>query len=176
MVRQILLDALLPTYNVSETHSIVVNRSLEETYATLKCVDFGESKIIVTLFKLRGLPWKKMDLESLISGCNFSHLGEEEPHEFVFGFVADRSIRAIHNVEEFLTTCSQMPLRVACNFKFEPVGLETTRVTTETRVECNGFFRAALFRAYWLVVRPFSGWIRQLMLGLIKEKAELVEI
>jgi len=47
-----------------------------------------------------------------------------------------------------------------------------TRLRTETRVQTFGRSATVKFRAYWLVVRPFSGLIRGAMLHEVKRIAE----
>jgi len=42
----------------------------------------------------------------------------------------------------------------------------------ETRILCLGDQAKSLFRLYWTVIRPYSGWIRFKMLKMIKEQAE----
>jgi hypothetical protein len=47
-----------------------------------------------------------------------------------------------------------------------------TVLTTETRVACGDPASRAKFRAYWTVVRPFSGLIRILMLRAVRRECE----
>jgi len=47
-----------------------------------------------------------------------------------------------------------------------------TRLTTETRVRCADDAARRAFRAYWLLVRPFSGLLRLLMLRNVRRVAE----
>ena len=46
------------------------------------------------------------------------------------------------------------------------------RLATETRVVAHGISARRKFRAYWLLVGPFSGLIRKEMLRLVKRNAE----
>ena len=55
----------------------------------------------------------------------------------------------------------------AWNFVVTPAGERATLLATETRVHCADAAALRSFRRYWLVVRPFSGLIRRLMLSSI---------
>jgi hypothetical protein len=54
------------------------------------------------------------------------------------------------------------------NFAVQEVGQERTVLSTETRVVCGDTSSRLKFRAYWIVVRPFSGLIRVIMLRAVK--------
>ncbi|MGH9649109.1 MAG: hypothetical protein ACRD3I_01435, partial [Terriglobales bacterium] len=58
------------------------------------------------------------------------------------------------------------------NFTVERAEEGVTRLATETRVVTYGSSARRKFRAYWLVVGPFSGLIRKEMLRLVKRNAE----
>jgi hypothetical protein len=62
--------------------------------------------------------------------------------------------------------------KAAANFTIEPLPNGSVLLATETRILCNSDASRNLFRAYWTVIRPFSGWIRREMLRLIKHDSE----
>ena len=47
-----------------------------------------------------------------------------------------------------------------------------TELRTETRVLCADAAARRRFRAYWLLIRPFSGLIRREMLAAVRSAAE----
>ena len=58
------------------------------------------------------------------------------------------------------------------NFAIMAESERLTRVITETRIQPFGRSACWKFRAYWLIVGPFSGIIRKEILALVKRKAE----
>ena len=53
----------------------------------------------------------------------------------------------------------------------EAEGPATTRLVTETRVQCLDAASSRRFGLYWVVVRPFSGLIRRAMLRAVAREA-----
>ena len=51
-----LIDKYLPEYTFNEYHYIYVNSPVEDVYKSAKDFDLSKSKLIKTLFCLRGLP------------------------------------------------------------------------------------------------------------------------
>ena len=47
-----------------------------------------------------------------------------------------------------------------------------TELRTETRVLCAESVTRRRFRAYWTLIRPFSGLVRREILAAVREKAE----
>jgi hypothetical protein len=62
--------------------------------------------------------------------------------------------------------------KAAWNFSLEELEPGLTRVVTETRILCADPASLRAFRCYWLVVRPFSGLLRRLMLHALRKSAE----
>jgi len=60
----------------------------------------------------------------------------------------------------------------AWSFTLTPQSPTETLLATETRVRCADAAARRAFRAYWLVVRPFSGLLRRLMLRAVRREAE----
>ena len=58
------------------------------------------------------------------------------------------------------------------NFRVLPRGEQGSVLSTETRVTCGDPASRARFSRYWLVVRPFSGLIRIVMLRAIRRATE----
>jgi hypothetical protein len=58
------------------------------------------------------------------------------------------------------------------NFKVVAAGDRETILSTETRVTCGDPASRRRFRLYWLVIRPFSGLVRIIMLRAIRDAAQ----
>src|SRR5688500_7344377 len=116
------------------------------------------------LLRLRGLSTDWRD--------TFCILAEDPPWEIVLGiegpFWKPSCKLTPVDAESFRRPVPRGTARAAWNFAVERRGDGTALVSTETRVLCADW----RFRAYWLVVRPFSGLIRRLMLRTIRKEAQ----
>ncbi|OBQ56227.1 hypothetical protein [Halodesulfovibrio spirochaetisodalis] len=167
-----LLNAILPEYDAVEYHEIVINKSQNAVFEAIKNVDFGSSKIIVTLFRLRGIPTSKLSLQGLVESGMFSQLAEDALDETVLGMMVTNKLVPVESLEQFIGNPERAKLRIGWNFKCESIDAMTTRLSTETRVALLGNISKIMFHSYWLLTKPFSGWIRKIMLQQIKEQAE----
>ena len=61
MVTLKLIDKYLPEYTYNEYHETVVKSPIENCYEVAKNFDLSKSKLIKTLFKIRGIPTKRMN-------------------------------------------------------------------------------------------------------------------
>ena len=84
----------------------------------------------------------------------------------------DSGFVPIETPEEFLAFQREGFARAVIAFWTEAGSTGDTLLHTETRVQCFGAVAERRFRAYWMVVGPFSGLIRHAMLRLIKRRAE----
>lgn len=167
------IDAFLPQFTVSERHELRVAAPPARVYPIARHLDFNDSRITRTLFRMRGLPAGDLRLDVLLgSGPGFAILEERPPEEFVIGLIScgTRPIK-IESAETFHAFAPAQGLRIAWNFHLRPVE-DGTLVSTQTRVQCFGTATRRLFRLYWLAIRPFSGWIRLEMLRTLKGQAE----
>ncbi len=167
------IDAYLPEFTFSERHIIQVDAPPARVYPVARHLDFNDSRIIRALFRMRGLPAEDLRLDSLLGDRpGFAILEERPPEEFVIGLMAEGTRRIkIESAEAFHAFAPAQGLRIAWNFHLRPVE-DGTLVSTQTRVQCLGATTRRLFRLYWLVIRPFSGWIRLEMLRILKRQAE----
>lgn len=169
---QKLIDRYLPVYSFKEYHQTVVNRSIERVHAAARNVDLSKSRLIRWLFKIRGLPTKRMHLQDFISDIGFTVLGENSPRENVIGFWARRAVEPITRPADFIDNTISARVKVAWNFYCEELDTHRVRLSTETRILCTTTAARVTFGLYWMIIRPFSGLIRIKMLQLIKEAAE----
>lgn len=166
------LDRLMPHCDFVERHATVVRAAPERIYAAIRRADLARHPVTRALLVLRGLGrgGKKFNLDSFI-GDGFGILAEDPPREIVLGVQGPfwRPGCKLHTVtaETFRTSVPDGTARAAWNFLIEPDG----RVSTETRILCADDARLK-FRLYWMIIRPFSGLIRRMMLRAIREEAE----
>jgi hypothetical protein len=171
----VLIDDLLPEYDFFERHSTNVAAAPEPVYEIARRLDMSGSHVIRLLFRLRGLPAAALNLDGL-RALGFSILAERPGQELVLGLVGRFWTRSAgllpvgaSGFREFNQPGHAM---AAWNFRVSARPGGGTRLSTETRVRCTDAASRLSFRCYWLVVRPFSGLIRRVMLREVKRQAE----
>jgi len=98
--------------------------------------------------------------------------------EIVFGLVGrfwrpDGGVITGLSAEEIIAFHAKGYAKAVWNFAVVAESEDMTRVTTETRIQAFGWSARWKFRAYWVLVSPFSGIIRKEILELVKRNAEL---
>jgi hypothetical protein len=181
---KMLIESFIPNPDAVETHKIEIASSREVVYQALWTTDLGGSPIIKSLMALRSLPGivshpkrlrnapRRITLQTII-GAGFGQLVEEPGREVVLG-VEGRFWRPAGNILPFSEERFRGPVqpglaRGVWNFAVQEAGKGRTVLSTETRVVCGDAASRLKFRAYWTVVRPFSGLIRVIMLRAVKK-------
>ncbi|MEK6334385.1 MAG: hypothetical protein AABM67_05500 [Acidobacteriota bacterium] len=179
------IDLFAPNFDATETHRIGIAASPDVVYRALWTADLGSSFLIKFLLALRSLPTfllqrspprnQKLTLQTLIDS-GFGLLSEKPGQEIVLG-VTGRFWRPTGNLSPFARRDFDQPVptgmaRGIWNFRVEETAPQQTTLSTETRVICGDPGSRRKFRAYWLLVRPFSGLIRRLMLKNVKRAVE----
>lgn len=180
----VLIDDVMPVFDVTERHHQLVEASAERTYAAARRLDLGRSKPIRAMFAARGLPalfrgrpgtTRSLTLDDLMA-AGFVMVAEEPPREMVLGVVGTfwRPAGGIQRVEaaEFQDFNQAGQAKAAWNFRVESVTDASAVVFTETRVRCADESTRRKFLLYWAAIGPFSGLIRRQALKLIKADAE----
>ena len=176
MQKNTLIDKYLPQYTFREFHEIVANRPIENVYHVAKDFDLSKSRVISLLFKIRGLPTRRLNLQNFIEDVGFTNLEEDYPYENLLGFWARVKIAKIPNYEDFTNNSIAPWLKVVWNFQFEELEKGKTRVSTETRVLCVAPITKLTFGLYWAIIKPFSGLTRKKMLKIIKDESESLDL
>lgn len=188
-----LIDTYAPNWDAAELHQIEIAADAESVYQMLWSADLAGSLIIKTLMALRTLPGVllhptflrqtgprsvrgKFTMQTLID-AGFGKLAEQPGEEIVLG-IAGKFWRPTGNVSPFSESNfgGAVPAglaRAVWNFRVRRLSPMRTILSTETRVVCGDASSRLKFRAYWLVVRPFSGLIRRLMLRSVKHDCEM---
>ena len=175
LAKKTLIDIYLPKYSFNEYHEIFINSSIENVYDAAKNFDLSKSKLIRTLFKLRGLPTKRLDLQGFITDIGFTNIEENFPIENLMGFWARTKIVPITSYDDFINNTISSRVKVVWNFHLTRLCSTQTKLSTETRVLCVSPITRISFGFYWLMIKPFSGAIRKKMLQIIKQDAESIE-
>jgi len=178
----VLLDAVMPRWDVADRHEIVVGAGQERTYAAVRGVDLASSRLARLLFALRnplgsfrGRMPARLTLDDVVR-AGFVVLAEEPGQEIVLGvagrfwtFSGGRT-----RIAAGAFAAHQVPgtAKAAMSYRVEPLSDRRCRVVTETRVLCADDQARGAFRAYWRFVRPGSALIRRAALGAIKRDAE----
>ncbi|MEO8433368.1 MAG: hypothetical protein ABI596_00605 [Pyrinomonadaceae bacterium] len=180
-----LIDSFLPVPHFAEKHSIKIRANQETVYQAVRTADLGGSAIVKGLLLLRSLPQfflqrgprqpranTAITLRTLVN-AGFGILAEEPPREIVLG-VTGPFWRLVGNVlpfnaEDFKGAVRPGVARAVWNFSVAETAGAHSILTTETRIVCGDAASRRKFRAYWLLVRPFSGLIRLLMLRAIRQ-------
>jgi len=167
-----LIDRYLPVYTFAEYHETMVNCPIHSVYDVARDFDLSKSKLIKFLFKLRGLPTERMNLQDFIVDAGFTHIEENPPHENLTGFWMRPRIEKIPSYEDFVNVSISSWVKVVWNFRFDEMDENKTRVSTETRILCVVPITKLTFGLYWAMIKPFSGLIRKEMLNIIKVGSE----
>ena len=167
-----LIDRLMPRCDFHERHSTLVRATPERTFNAILTADLSADPISRMLMLLRGMGVRRRTVGSFAEG--FEVAAQDPPSEIVIGLEGPFwkptcKVRGV-DAEGFATPVPPDTARGAMNFFLEREA-DATRVTTETRVLCSDDARRK-FRLYWMLIRPFSGIIRRMMLRAIRKEAE----
>lgn len=178
-----LIDDFMPVYDFSEKHETVIRASAADIYKALKEADFSESFVVRWLMRLRGMSVESITLRSFRKS-RFELLAETQNEELLIGLAGKfwtpaGSLQKVDagNFREF-----DKPgfAKATWNFTLQPLegdagvtdAAPQTRALTETRIQCMDDKSRSSFGFYWTFIQPFSGWIRNEMLAVVKKNAE----
>ncbi len=170
-----LIDRHLPEWEFEEQHQVRVRADAQRAWDAVLSAEFGTSTPARVLMALRGFRGTGSMRLRDFSRWGFVALDEQPGNEIVMGVVGRfwTPTGGVVQVtpEEFASFNRPGYAKAAWNFHVEASGEESI-VRTVTRVHTTGSDAKAWFRAYWTVIRPFSGFLRQRMLQAIRTDAE----
>ncbi len=182
-----LIDDFAARSDARELHRIAIAAPQSAVWRALWTADLDGSGIARVLLLLRSLPrlllhprersrlpWR-LTLPIVLGSGGFGLLAEEPEREIVIG-VAGRFWRPTGGALPFDSKRFAEPLpagtaKAVWNFALEAAGPDRTILSTETRVVCADAATRRKFRLYWLVIRPWSGLIRIVMLRAVRRAA-----
>src|SRR5262249_37709268 len=150
----------------------------EHVVAAAEAYRLDASPVTRLLVALRGLGRVPPTLRALFTGGAFTILAETPGDEIVVGtygrfwaIAERRNMIAPVGAEEFVAFARPGWAKAAMNFRFEAVGPQETRLVTETRVLACDEAARRRFTLYWLLIGPFSGVLRRVLLRGIRAAA-----
>jgi hypothetical protein len=146
------LDPVLPRYEVREYHHIAVDVSPEVALATALGLPAAGDPVVAALFWLRRIPDGHLPLREF-----FPRLG---------------LMPVVSTDRAFIGAGDLFGVRIAFGIWAEGRGEGEARLATETRVHALSSAAGRRFRLYWLVVGPFSAFIRRRWLAAARRAAE----
>jgi hypothetical protein len=172
-----LLDEVLPEFDFRSRHARHVAAPQEWVAQAIEIVRLGRAASL--LFALRGLRLPSTSLRDVLGRCGFTVLAERPGLELVAGTTGRfwalrdrRTIEAPLDLESFRAFHRPGWARGAIALRVEPLEDGSTRLTTETRVRCVDDAARRRFAAYWVIIKPFGGWLRRDLLRRIARIAE----
>ena len=184
--RPTLLDRFLPECEVLERHQTRVAAPADVTFVAARSMSLMGSPLVRAIFRGRELLMRSSAKQpdeqlrqSLIDDClsiGWGVLAQEPGREIVLGtvtqpWVSDVKFRALPP-DEFAAFDKPGFAKIAWTIRAEPLGLETSRFYTETRVATTDADARKRFRRYWTMVSPGVRLIRRESLRLIRADAE----
>lgn len=171
------LDAWLGRgFRLLERHELDVDAPPAAALSALAALRIAELPAVRALFSLRRLPHAPdQTLRAFFSTAPFVALEEDPGAELVAGVLlpargeTGRAVPA--TPQAFREALARAPLAVVANFRAEPRG-GGARLWTETWVRARGRLPGAAFGLYWLLIGPWSAWIRRLFLRAARARAE----
>ncbi len=175
-----LIDSWLPEgAYLLEYHSIDLPTAGEQALHLALDLSLDVLPFVRALFLMRGIPHRAdMTLREMFSTKPFLVL-KEEGNELVFGIVGPFwGIRRGHlprdlprSPEEFRGATKERMAAIA-NFRVDSI-LGGSRIWTETWASTPHMPGKALFTIYWLVIGPWSAWIRRMFLNAARKRVVL---
>ena len=182
---QLLLDHLLPSYDVAVAHAQVFRVPPAECFRAASEVDLFQAPLVRALLELRGLPQRLAGILSRgggaappepsratfrlkdMVGLGWTLLGETAGSEMVLGQVSRpweataTSADSLMTPERFVAFDRPGFAKIATSLRVDPYGNRFCILTMETRVAVTDDASRLRFRRYWLLVGPFSDLIRR---------------
>jgi hypothetical protein len=167
----VLLNDFLPEWDVDERHEVLAPIPPDRAYQAVKELDLSRSRLIRTLFAVRGLPRGNSLTFERLTDVGFVVLAEDPPTEIVLGLIGQfwkmRGGLKTFEAAEFVSFADPGFVKAAWNFHVAPTEGGST-VSTETRVAATDDTSRRAFSRYWFFIGPFSGLIRREALRLIR--------
>ncbi len=180
--RQTLLDALMPVYAFGHRHAIHVEAPAAAVAAAAERYRIDSAPVVRLLFRLRGLGPAPMTLRSMLDGGGFALLAERPGQEIVVGtagrfWALDERAALVrpHDAATFVAFREPGCAKAVLAFRIDALADGTTRLATETRVACVDTAAWLRFAPYWLVIKPFSAFMRTVILRGIATAARAAE-
>jgi hypothetical protein len=171
------LDDFLPEYEFSERHAISIDAPAEHIDSAMRAVSISDVPVARALWWLRRLGRTYGDTTKPFVGGELPGVVlEDAPNQgIILGLTGQfwrvlggrRDAASPTTADEFLAYARADTCKAVIDFR-----IAARALSTETRVHVADPASRRRFRGYWLVIRPFSGLIRVLLLRAAKRRAE----
>ncbi|MGZ4435959.1 MAG: hypothetical protein ACXVW7_20405 [Trebonia sp.] len=192
---KMLIDEVLPQFDVSRVDIVVVNGAPEDVYRALLEYDMvdvtRDDRLIGALIAVRGIPDRVMRvlrnrpgpapmtsirLADLPSEGEWVQLGEDPGREIVFGAAGRFLSGPIQweriNRETFASFEAPGSARIAANLAVHPYSPGRVLLTYETRTAATDARARRGIRRYWRLLSPFIGIVLRGVLHGVKKRVE----
>ncbi|TJZ49507.1 hypothetical protein FCH28_24705 [Streptomyces piniterrae] len=175
-----LVDQFLPSPHFREKHTITIAAPAPAVWAACRRLDPRDIRLARPLFAARdGIARLRHGhgQRDMPTPGAMTRLAEERHREIVEGLVGQWwkfGVPGGHQVtsaEEFRDFHQPGYAKATLSLLLEEAADGRTRLTTETRVRCLDDSSRRVMARYWLLIRPFSGFVRRLMLAAIRRRA-----
>jgi hypothetical protein len=174
------LDNWIPVYDVAARYERVIDAPVDRVFRAVEETRPDRIPAVHWLFAIRRMSWRRgpeRPMAEKLSRSGFLLLERIENQEIVRGVVGrfwtpSGGVVQLDSPADFRDFAVDGSARSAMCFHLESIAPGRTRLTTETRVQTFGVKARRSFRAYWLLIGPFSGLIRVLWLREIARLAE----
>lgn len=182
---RLLLDQLLPGYDVAVVHAHVFRVPPEVCFRAASEVDLFRAPLVRALLNLRGLPQRLAStlrgrggaaeprasrptfrLKDMV-GLGWTLLGETAGSQMVLGQFS-RPWKAVPastgpplTPQQFVSFDQPGFAKIATSMRVDPYGNRSCILTMKTRVAVTDEASRRRFRRYWLLIGPFSDLIRR---------------
>jgi hypothetical protein len=180
LARGTLLDTVMPVFDFGHRHALDVAAPPARVAAAADAYRLsGERSLLVRLLvRMRGLRPPRGTMREALATTGFTVLAETPGEEVVFGIAGRfwalderRNLISVRDAAAFVAFAEPGTAKAAMSLRFEARPDGTTRLATETRVACADAAAYYRFALYWLLIKPFSAWIRRDMLHAIARRA-----
>lgn len=179
-----LIERYLPQYQFAERHERYISATPARVLELITRPEVVDDPITRHLIAVRELPGRLAGLLGLrgmaregsaFSLSDFTYLGRDGDHEVAFGLAGrfwrmDYGLVVIENAQAFDSLATPGLAKLVMNFTAVAQG-NGTQLATHTRIYCGDIASERRFRAYWLLIRPASGLIRQRLLARVQRAA-----
>jgi hypothetical protein len=184
----VLLDEVMPEYDVHEVHELWVPAEPGTAYEAVQAVTAKEVRLFGPLMSLRAVPPRlqrkprsfdeQAPMLTRMLEAGFVDLGTEPGSEVVVGAVGrfwspsgNLPVRTIRTREDFKGFAQPGYSKAAMNFSVEPQG-DGSLIRTETRIVGTDAEASKKFRRYWWLIGWASAAIRRSWLKAILRRCQ----
>lgn len=166
-------EKFLPNAQYQSKVGIQIKATAKEIYPLLESLDFSDARITALLFRLRGIPVPMgMTLHGL-QKVRFVVLESVKNKGFILGLIGQfwtpSGKLLIFKPEDFSGFNDRRFAKAIWEFRLIEEQ-SSTRLETITSIEYLSERSKKRFKWYWMIIKPFSNFIRYEILRSVKRK------